>query len=389
MKTCHIRKYIILFGVLLFFTAIDSNAITQHLSGLQFRSFGMYKTEKLMFINDSLCVYKQKWDSVFPDNTYQYLDTFVYKYCDTIISVTTDRIERITIRNVNSSKSVSNQREPINEEFYNKINFGIPRSILFPDLNTKCFFTAPLRRSQYNMWDMPRYSGKKTKFALSEGLLYNIAYDTLYLYDSKVVSFSYSLNSLFASDTLEGLINDSNQFVTNQEIYTTLNSYEYQRYAYYKHRKNVNQLNLDSLIGRIFYYYEYDFKDAVLKESLHFLNKKYCVCSQIDKNKTCTCRYEIKDNLIVLENPITIDSNQIKLDTLAYNQRFIFYAQNKVSSNSRIIDVKVFHEIVEQPLKRQNKGWLWVEKKKRYYTFPEYEYFDKITFDTYIPINHL
>lgn len=374
-------KYSARYLLLLFLTVINISVYAHLLSDVKFSSFGIHKTEELIFISDSICLYKQTWDSIFEKGPYQYTDTFLYHYYDTIEIYGGNRIERIVIKNINTSKLIKNPKRPINEDFHYIMDFSLPKYIPFWDVNESFILLGKMRRSQYNMWDI-NYPGKKTRLSTAYALLYTINNDTLNVYDNKVIYMNNNGVLLYASDSLESILRERIQSVTESSVITAINSYEYQRYCYHKKWMNLSLLNTDSLNGHTFSYIHLNDNDSILKETLEF-TKDDCIYKQDNDNKILYA-YDIKDGLIILKNKDDIDvtSNKENIETLAYNDGFIFYA--KLDTN-RVLNIKVFREDKEKPKLRRNKKWKIFNPQHK--TYPLFEKFDSICYETYIPIN--
>ena len=351
------------------------------LVGLEFFSHGIHKTESLFFIDDSLCVYKQMWDNGLFEETSQYADTFVY----TDIGSPQKGINNVIIHTTNLRDSVSWQR-PINNKYYQIMNIRIPKTIWYFDREADIMLYGKNRRSNYDMWDMPVYPGKKSFLADSYAILFNIATDTLWICDNQVVRFNSTNIKLYSPDTLCTQSQTSLSIPTQMWLSEKLESYEYKRYRYFMDKDSVSKIEKDMLIGQMFYYDSPKNRD----ETLFFVNDSCCLYRRYYDSIAQNYFYEIKNNQIIIKR-MTLDNmntNSINTDTLVYNNGFIFYSKIELfdfSLSEFVLNTKIFHQHnINQSSTHGLKGNLF-QRKRKYY--PEYDDFSNISYNTYIPIN--
>lgn len=349
--------------------------------GTTFYSYGICKNEKMMFINDSICIYQQEWDScVMVERPYHYADTFLYYRCG-IIDNEDYTIEKIVIKNNHLPLIQKPLAVPIDKVLYQQMYFGLPKVAKFFDISSKNIIIGEMRRSRYFMWDMPSYSGKKTKIANAYAVLFNIDTDTIFVYDNKIVRFNSTNILLYSPESL----NEDKGGVYSTLITQERNSYEYQKYCYSTGLIEYPHLSKDDLIGHCFYCSNKKDKE----ESLFFINDSCCKLSQNNNESPVTLKYTIKNNLIILRRSVKGLSNHLA-DTLAYNSGFIFYSKvNCVEEQYAELQIRCFHERKDS-VKKSKRFWgttYEAQARHRSYEYPEYALFNHICYNTYIPIN--
>lgn len=355
-----------------------------------FCSFGIHKTEELTFLNDSICVYKQIWDSSVFDGMHNYIDTFLYSSCGYQYNMGS-RIEKFIIKTTSEDTSDKNYSVPIDEKYYKIMDIQIPRTVLFYDINTGSILSGELRRSRYNMWDMPRYTGKKSKLSMAYATLFNIAMDTIYLYDNHVLRFGFSNILLYSQAIMDNITfnSDSIGSLSKGLLEQERQCYEYQMHCKQSDRAPLPRLDKTDLIGRYFYSYSQNHLQQSTTAQILYFTEDSCY---VNKNEQITSfSYQLKNNLIVLKNFDNVTTENVVADTLAYNSGFIFYAKSHyiVESDIYALSIRVFHEIKpsNHPLPRHWRDKSNNRKHIMHYTYPEYKTFNQICLDTYIPIN--
>lgn len=352
------------------FLRIECYAI---LTTLHFYSYGINKTEDFCFINDSMCVYIQKWGSCVPQEFQICVDTFYYQqYISPDTPLTNDSMMKFVITNRVSSHLPL--KEPIDERLFQSLNFKIPRSIVYEDKYLNITVGAISRRCRYDVWDIPMGHYDKKLICNNYAVKFNIQSDTLILYDKQVLRFCSTEELLYTKECLQKNSISKYSYVTNFFIAQEKMSYEYNRYLYFTGQYTIPTLNINDIIDKRFYYSSIYLNE---EESLYFCDSSCCIYqSQKDSG---TYSYEIKDNFIVL--------HKYSNDTLAYNNGFIFYAQ--FIDNKRGLEIKTFHERIKRKKYDRGKKLHRLSKSiinKELYL--DYADFERICFDTYIPLNY-
>ncbi len=354
-----------------------------NLVGTSFYSYGISKNEKITFVNDSICIYKQEWDScVLVERPYHYADTFLYYRCG-IIDNEDYTIEKIVIKNNHLPLIQKPLAVPIDKVLYQQMYFDIPKVAMFFDISSRNIIIGEMRRSRYYMWDMPSYRGKKNKIANAYAVLFNIDSDTLFIYDNKIVRFNSTNILLYSPESYK----EDKGGVFSTLMAQEMNSYEYQKYCYSNGFIESPFLSKDNLIGHRFYCSNMDDKE----ESLFFINDSCCEFLQNNEHPA-TINYSIKNNLIILHIPDKSGSNCFIADTLAYNGGFIFYSKVcHLEDQYTELQIRCFHErkgIVKKS--KHIRRWVTTNEEQarhKSYDYPEYAFFNHICHNTYIPIN--
>lgn len=358
-----------------------------NLIGVNFYSSGIYKTESLTFLNDSMCVYEQTWEPNCFEGIHQYIDTFIYNHCG-YAELYQENVEKIFIRLASSSDFHTPLKTPVDKRFYQMLDVQIPKTVLLTDIYTGLTVVGMHRRCRYNMWDIPSYPGKKSTLAEAYANLYNITTDTLWIYNNSVIRFNSTNTLLYSLEVLENAKENDMEFPLTQGLLNQeRTSYEYQRYCYVTGKKEVPVLDINDLSGHVFHYSYLN-----NEETLRFVNDSSGVYRQ--KDNEIQYSYKIDNNLIVIRYYDSILSRQYIIDTLAYNDGFIFYAKinfTKPDTSNRFIWIKAFQERehdLSSPDDSQKRK-ISCGKNKRKYCADVYKNFKSICFDTYIPINLL
>lgn len=365
---------------------------SETLSGYQFHSYGIHKEEEVTFLDDTLCVYKQTWDSGFFQGKLQHIDTFLYKIENEPEDIENCSAKKISIQKIGVLTTDVNKEYPISKQFYHTMDVVMPRTIFFADINSHLLFTGAPRRSTYHMFDTPLYNGEKTKLSDMYALVFDISRDTILMYDKQTICFASNHIKLFSQEIWTDHIQDFYSPTIRSKFFCLWGSYEYQRYCAVKRKILRPLLRKEDIKGSTFYYYRIDMfkKNSLQEESLHFLDDSCCIFQ--DQQQKTYCKYEIIDNLIVLKYLNNLQQYTTIADTLAYNNGFIFYA--KIGSihpadSAEVLEIKTFHKKKEGAVKGCANKWKIFDPKfeKLPYTYPEYQKFDSICYNTYIPIN--
>ena len=121
-----------------------------NLVGTSFYSYGISKNEKITFVNDSICIYKQEWDScVLVERPYHYADTFLYYRCG-IIDNEDYTIEKIVIKNNHLPLIQKPLAVPIDKVLYQQMYFDIPKVAMFFDISSRNIIIGEMWKEKQN-----------------------------------------------------------------------------------------------------------------------------------------------------------------------------------------------------------------------------------------------